>query len=192
MQTPSIVSRRLLYPFGGPLWVTIRRHCAVEYCVALASDFLDEPPERLSKTLFLCASARQLFYQLELERLLNSLIRQGEYEMVDSQTQRAINCTIARQFDEERYAIELSDELSDLHRQDGGSSETVQPPLLWDGSVPPAYAFCSVCRIPYLSSHLHWCSACLHRVCYGCSVDNSCCMQSLLAPPQTKADCSAD
>ena len=107
MQTPCAVSHRWVYPFGGPLWITVHRYCVVECCIAEASEFLESIPERLSNTSYLCSTAKQLIYQLGLERQLNWLIRQGEDQVTDLLTQRAIDQSIARQFDEERFALEI-------------------------------------------------------------------------------------
>ena len=120
---PCLVSRSLVEPFGGPLWITVRRYCAVEYCVVqTAYQYLEQwdqwALESCSKTTYVCRSAVALIAQLEYEEILNACIsrqvaqcvRENE-ERISLEIQEDIALSIRRQElvreDLEQCALEL-------------------------------------------------------------------------------------
>ena len=118
-----LVSRSLVEPFGRPLWITVRRYCAVECSVVQASSlYLDHwdqwTLETCSKTTYVCRSAVALIAQLEYEEILNALINRqlaqcvrGNEEQVPLEIQEDIALSIRRQEqvqeDLEQCALEL-------------------------------------------------------------------------------------
>ena len=123
VSVPCLVSCSLVEPFGRPLWITVRRYCAVEYCVVQAADrYLDHwdqwALETCSKTTYVCRSAVALIAQLEYEEILNALINRqvsqwmrGNEEQVLVQIQETIALSIRRQEhvqeDLEQCALEI-------------------------------------------------------------------------------------